>query len=507
MLKHFIPLIAFVCAPFFTGASAYGQNHPDHPPLVTGPGGQIGIYGPNGKFIGIDDDPEAVLGGTLSNPFASFAPPDVIGFDSTGSIVEYKINKVQGSKWSESFLVGMPRGAKLSSPLPVLVLFHSFGRTPQEVLLETDYFSLAMQRGWIVVAPLGAHEVNYGIDFSQLNVEAALELLVDSIAPSFGASVDLNRFYAVGFSMGGGAAMSFAARHLDSSDDGLRFAGVVNHTGSTSLPHVHAYWSANCPGGGCADTFLELKEWLFGGPPTGKKRLFRYRSASSIDLDYPLLTIEPNTDMVRNLVPVPVLHYYCTADLNTDLITQTKETHSHLLSLGGTSTLIPGNQLPGNGLHDWQNLPESQVLDWLAPLSYQAPADSTLVSTLADRDGGWHGFEITQVTQKVFSPFKWRVSAGGNFIQILYVNNIEEFKIPSPISVGLDPSIDLIVSPHTKLMSNNMNVVLGEYLSKPSSVTINGNPAVEGTDWSYLAPEVTLVIPGGRNNSVWKVII
>ncbi|MDP6741418.1 MAG: hypothetical protein QF404_15515, partial [Planctomycetota bacterium] len=185
MLKLLAPLIALVCAPFFTGSTAYGQNHPDHPPLVTGPGGQIGIHGPNGRFIGIDDDPEAVLGGTLSNPFASFAPPNVIGFDSAGLIVEYKINKVQGSKWSELFLVGMPRGAKLSSPLPVLVLFHRFSKSHFGPRDDTDYFSLAMQRGWIVVAPAGAHCVNYGIEYSQKNVEAALGLLVESIAPSF----------------------------------------------------------------------------------------------------------------------------------------------------------------------------------------------------------------------------------------------------------------------------------------------------------------------------------
>ena len=505
MLKLLAPLIALVCAPFFTGSTAYGQNHPDHPPLVTGPGGQIGIHGPNGRFIGIDDDPEAVLGGTLSNPFASFAPPNLIGFDSAGLIVEYKINKVKGSQWSEFFLVGMPRGTKLSSPLPVLVLFHGYGKHHFGPLVATDYFSLAMQRGWIVVAPLGAHGKNYGIEYSQKNVEAALDLLVGSIAPSFGASVDLDRFYAVGFSMGGGAAMSFAARHLDGSDNGLRFAGVVNHTGTTSLSH--SYWANP----NVASVFNQ--NYMFGGSPNAKP--FRYPRVSSIDLEYP----SPNdvgldNDMVRNLVPVPVLHYTCKTDPLTYVVMQTERTHEHLENtLGGkNSTLWTGDKLPGNNHHDWQNLPEQDVLDWLAPKSYQAPADDTWVSTLADRDGRWHGFEITQVTQKVFSPFKWRVKALPNLIQILEVDNIEELKIPSPTSVGLDPSSELMVSPDTTLMpSNNMNVVLGEYLSKPSSVTISTiageTTAVEGTDWFYSTPEVTLVIPGGRDNSVWKVKI
>ena len=130
MLKLLAPLIALVCAPFFTGSTAYGQNHPDHPPLVTGPGGQIGIHGPNGRFIGIDDDPETVLGGKFSlgatpgNPSGSLAPPTLISSSLAGTVTHYTIPTVPGSDWQESFLVGMPVSIG-SASLPVLVLFQT----------------------------------------------------------------------------------------------------------------------------------------------------------------------------------------------------------------------------------------------------------------------------------------------------------------------------------------------------------------------------------------------
>jgi pimeloyl-ACP methyl ester carboxylesterase len=386
-----------------------------------------------------------------------------------------------------------------SASLPVLVLFHGAYENEWSVYEKTDYFTLAMQRGWIVIAPLGAHVGNYGIEYSQLNVEAALERLVDIIAPSFGANVDLDRFYAVGFSMGGGAAASFAARHVNALN-GLHFAGVVIHTGSTSLPYA-------------AKADLELqrffeKDWMFCGRPDEPMFGFDYLRVSSMDLDYPSGPIDPSTDMIRNLSHVPVLSYYCwddTKGAGPDLQDQTLRTHEHHAGpLKGEGRLWRNYEKPGNKSHDWKNLSQRRVLNFLAPLSYQQPTGPGITPVLADRDGMWHAFNITQPKplpvvyppianqspSGAFSPFAWHIAPDSttpntNVLLVQDVENVAELGLPSPSAVGLSTSDvggqDKLKCYFVTADGVPLRLILGEFQSKPKTVNRTGG----GTNWSY----------------------
>ncbi len=518
MLKLLAPLIALVCAPFFTGSTAYGQNHPDHPPLVTGPGGQIGIYGPHGKFIGIDDDPETVLGGKFSlgatpgNPSGSLAPPTLISSFPAGTVVHYTIPTIPGNPgqlrpWQESFLVGVPKKTG-SASLPVLVLFHGAYENEWSVYEKTDYFLLAMRRGWIVIAPLGAHAHNYGIEYSQLNVEAALEFLAHYIAPSFKVTVDADRFYAVGFSMGGGAAMSFAARHMDPS--GLRFAGAVNLSGTTSLPWVH--WSQEV-----GDFFSQSH--MFGAPPDDPNVTFDYLRVSSIDLNYWNSTygnndIDPNTDMIRNLSRGPVLSSYCRIENESkSMLRTTLAAHEHLADPSGLDNkkarLVISGQKIGNKRHSWTNLRENRVLNFLAPLSYQNPKDGKTFSTLADRDGGWHCFEVVQAVPRVFSPFRSFIKKSANSIMVTEVENIAELKLPSPSSVGLRTSVKGQVKVLTYFFDtadgDPLKLILGEFTDQPTKVERKGIPG--SWSWKKKTSELTLDEPGTDGFVTWKITL
>ena len=82
-------------------------------------------------------------------------------------------------------------------PAPVLTLFHGYGEHLRDTVLRTDLVDEAMSRGWLVFAPLGAHEFNYGIDYAQDNIERAFEFIGARLP------LDLDRIYGVGFSMGG----------------------------------------------------------------------------------------------------------------------------------------------------------------------------------------------------------------------------------------------------------------------------------------------------------------
>jgi pimeloyl-ACP methyl ester carboxylesterase len=447
-------------------------------------GSQDGILrGRDGEVLGTEKDPEAALGGSFGNPFALQLQANLVG----RNLVEFTIDSTQiaGSAWSESFLVGFPSNP--IQPTPVLVLFHGYGETPQDVLANSDFFEMGMQRGWIVVAPLGAHTVNYGIEYSQLNVEAALALLAGTIAPSLGMTVDADRFYAVGFSMGGGGAASFVARHADTCD-GLHFAGTAIHTGSTSLSYT--YWSTP----GIQTTFDSAL--MFGGPPNDPALTFDYTRCSATDIDWATGLVDPTTDMVRNLTHMPVLSYYANQDPNSTLIAQTTTTHHQFRKRGGKGRLLHSP----SSKHDWQTLNERRVFR-MFKRAFQAP--TALTRTLADRDGDWHGFNITQATTRVFSPFRWIVLPQTNRLVLDEVANIQTLKLASPTCVGLNPDANLDII-FNSADSVPLEIVIGEIDDQPSDVWLGG---VSTSSWSYdvNSKELTLFENAQGNYLKWTV--
>ena len=190
-----------------------------------------------------------------------------LGMSGSNTFV-FQLNYIE-RRWKEEFIVVRPDPmAGHPTPYPVLALFHGYGETPQALLARTPLAAEAAARGWLVVIPTGAHVFNYGIDYAQDNIEDAFEF-VAQLAP-----LDLDRVDAIGFSMGGGAALTYAARHMDPTH--LRFAAVVNHTGSTSLRGTYDADPATRP--------VFESPLMFGGAPSAGP--FRYQRASSIDLRF-----------------------------------------------------------------------------------------------------------------------------------------------------------------------------------------------------------------------------
>ncbi|HJM55904.1 MAG TPA: hypothetical protein QF446_01125 [Planctomycetota bacterium] len=457
---------------------------PQKQAVQTGLGSQDGILrGRDGEILGSEEDPEAALGGSFGNPFGLQLQANVVG----RNLVDFTIDSAQiaGSSWSESFLVGFPNNPV--QPTPVLVLFHGYGETPQDVLANSDFFEMGMKRGWIVVAPLGAHTYNYGIEYSQLNVEAALEMLAGTIAPSLGLTVDADRFYAVGFSMGGGAAASFVARHADTCG-GLHFAGSAIHTGSTSLSYT--YWSTPS----IQTTFNS--PLMFGGPPNDPALAFDYTRCSATDISWSTGNVDTTTDMVRNLTHMPVLSHYADQDPVATLITQTRTTHRQLRKRLGKGSLV---HIPSTK-HDWQTLNERRVFRMFRH-AYQAP--TSLTRTLADRAGDWHGLNITQATARVFSPFRWIVLPSTNRLVVDEVANIQTLKLTQPTCVGLNPDANLEVI-FDSADGVPLEIVIGEIDDLPNDVWLAGAPT---SSWSYdaVSKELTLFENAQGNYLKWTV--
>lgn len=413
------------------------------------------------------------LGGSFSN---SGGPGSGIAFKRWG-VFEITLDDV-GTGWQEQFLVGLPKAPLV--PAPVLVVFHGYGGTPDEILEDTTYFEQAMARGWIVVAPLGAHQYNFGIDYSQTNVEKALEWVARWLV------IDVDRFYGVGFSMGGGAVTSYASRHLDPFH--ARFAAVVNHTGTTSIRD--SYWNSN-------DKQLLESPLMFGGSPDAEP--FRYQTASTIDLDTFSGLIDPDSDMARNLVHVPAKGFDARFDPLWYLVHQTFRLHDHLIDLGGASIYSES----GDSIHDWGTLAEKDVLDFFEPITYSEPGPGTLTRILADRDGRWLDFRIQQAQTGQFSPFRWTVVPTINRVVVDEVENVARMTIfrralglkrKKPLEVVFDSADD-----------QPLVIVVYGYKQAPSDVKRNGTSSGA---WTHdpVARTVSLFESGQGSYPKWTII-
>lgn len=383
-----------------------------------------------------------------------------------------------GTGWQEPVLFGAP--AVPLSPAPVLVLFHGFGVSEYDCLDNTGLMKRAMDRGWYVVAPRGAHDVNFAIPYAQANIEYVLDWVLNLF------DVDPSRTYAVGFSMGGGGAMSYGARHLDPTH--ARFAAIVNHTGTVSVSH--AYYNES------PETVDILEDPLmFGGSPT--EFPFAYQQASVIDLSATQETVDPTSDLARNLTHVPVQTWSATLDPISYLLTQCDAVHAWLTWLGGSSERIE----VASNKHSWSTLNEFAVLDFLEQHTLGVPREGTH-RVLADREGRFLHFHVEQDMAGAFTPFRWNMNSTVNRLVIDATENMRRLTVDTS-SLGLDPSAVLRVVLGTQDGSHE-EIRLDGYPVPPSAVLRNGQSS---PNWSHdpVSATVTLFEADAAGYPLWLI--
>ena len=385
-----------------------------------------------------------------------------------------------GSGWEEKFLLLVPNVAP-PAVAPLLVAFHKFGNSQWDIEAHTTFIQECRGRGWYCVAPLGATQVSFGSIESQINTRAALDFVVNSF------NVDRTRVYAVGFSMGAGAAVNYAARHLDPA--GVMFAAVANHTGGVSLAHTWAneFDDADVNDNWANWQFLEAPDYLefwFGGPPAAQA--FNYQRSSAIDLDPVGGTIGVDTDLARNLAHVPILDWIAAGDPIAYLQDQMAAFHNHV------GAQNPGNQLvtaPGSN-HTWNTLNETDVCDYLAQFSLQLPASG---STLADEDGVYFRFNVEQDAPGAFTPFTWTLVPGMYVFDLTATTNLKRIVIESA-AAGLK-----FLRPWTVNLSTadgtGDRVVFRDVPHPPTSVTRDGVPAFASYDGGTNSLEIVETDP------------
>lgn len=384
-----------------------------------------------------------------------------------------------GTGWQERFLIGVPRVPL--SPAPLLVMWHGFGVTELDCMLRTSLMKRAMDRGWYVVAPRGAHDVNFAIEYAQQNIAYVLDWVLGTL------DIDEARVYGVGFSMGAGGALSFAARHLDPA--GPLFAAVVNHTGTASVRNAHANESP------AIKAILE-NALMFGGTPA--QFPFAYSRASVLDLDPAGTVVDPATDLARNLTHVPIATWTATHDPLTYLLQQSDTLHAWLGSIGASSERV---HVVSN-LHSWRTLNDQQVLDWLQTRTLAVPSEGSH-RLLADRDGRWLHFTVQQQASGAYTPFRWNLALASNRITIDQSSNLARLVIDTS-SLGLNPAQELRVVIGIADGGTD-EIALDGYANPPGQVLRAGQPS---GSWSHDAPTQTLTLfeSDGAAAPEWRIL-
>ncbi len=338
-----------------------------------------------------------------------------------------------GSGYEERFLLQVPLVAT-STPAPMLVVFHKFGVSHWDAFYNTSFITEARNRGWYLVAPLGASGVSFGSIESQVNTRAALEIVTELY------NVDKTRVYGVGFSMGGGNVVSYAARNLD--PERIMFAAICDHTGGISLTHTYYLETDdndaddNNPEFGANLEVRDILDYWFEGPPWAYT--FNYLRVSAFDLSPWTGAIDPTNDMARNLSYVPTLTWLAEGDPSLALFSETVKFSNHIEDQhqGNALRMVPSSA------HTWHTLDEVEVCDYLSKFTLELPSSGR---TLADEDGRFFHFGIEQDEAYHFTPFTWSVDASQNRFDLSATTNLKRISVDCE-SAGLHVTQPLTVT-------------------------------------------------------------
>lgn len=384
-----------------------------------------------------------------------------------------------GTGYKEKFLVFEPSPPPVT-PQPMLVIFHKFGANHLDAWDDTTYVQEAAQRGWYLVCPLAAENMNFASMPSQANTELALGWMTNNLL------IDPDRTYGIGFSMGGGCVTSFAARHLDPL--GPRFAAIIDHTGGVALNNTYYHDQP---------VRFVLDYWFGDGSP-GSADPWEMARSSVIDFDPISLAVNADWNMARNLLHMPQWVVRASNEPIAYLNTQCDVLDGHLQTLGLQPGPTYGYYIMNYTGHEWSMLDETSACDFLAQFSLQIPQGSR---TLADRDGVYFHFDVTQDAAGAFTPFDWSIDPGGNKLTIEDTANLSRLAVDL-LAAGLDVASQLEVDLSTTDGLGD-EILLPGYATQPLAVLRDSLPT-SSWSWSGATQELLLMETDGGSHA-WVI--
>ena len=392
--------------------------------------------------------------------------------------------------WDEHFVLGLPSNPNDLKPLPLLVVWHQWAASEQAAYLQTSFFQEGRSRNWYVIAPLGAHQRNWGIDYAQKNIEELLLFMNNYFTLLNGyPPFDKTRIYGVGFSMGGGGVTSYASRHLN--PEKLPYAAIVNHTGTLSSART---WTPGNP---------ELNHHRMFGSPF--KNPFAYFISSAIHVWPFQNTVDLSSDLVRNVPALPIWTTRAIGD-HGEGRKQCDLFASHLGTLGFGNHIYSPNlppSPPGFPRHSWESLNEVQACDFLALHSFNKPTGRARI--LADRDERYYDISVKQANPGVLSPFSFDVTyVGTNIFALTTSRETSAFEIHT-LDMGLDPTntTGTLTLRLNGPIGTSAPVTLKVHDLPPTTTTATRTPIHPNSTVTFSGGVMTIYEPDPGSSPVW----
>ncbi len=265
-----------------------------------------------------------------------------------------------GTDVAEIMWYQLPENYVPGDARPMVIAWHGYGFSANSVQLQSTVDEECNARGWIYLAVTGIDGAVFGTPPAQQNVEAAIHYMLDNF------SIDADRLYMAGWSMGAGACANFVSRHRDPEGIMIAALGLVSGTYD---------WAESYNLGNSAVKVILENPYNFGGSVI--QQLFRYQQASTlynVPGSYPPApgTYSPSISMGDNLGNIPV---YMTWDTGDTLVENPPamgaQVASLISSVGGTvethvvtGTVDPVTLVPKP--HSWAVLDEVALFDFFA---------------------------------------------------------------------------------------------------------------------------------------------
>lgn len=390
-----------------------------------------------------------------------------------------------GDGWPENYQWVEPIPAP-TQLVPLVVIFHKFGTSQLDMKVNTGFPQEIGNQGWYAVCPLAANTQHYGSLQSQVHMEAVLQEILLRFP-----MIDRNRIYGVGFSMGGGAAANYAARHLDPAKPML--AAMIGMSGTYALKDVYFTDPPTRP-------YLDF--W-YGNGTAGSADPFMLARSSTVNFDPYTLQVYANEDLARNITHIPLQLLRAMDETVPELPRESNIMSAHMQDLGAVTGPNFDYQFVPFGLdvydHRWSMLDDHWACEWLKPKTLTLP---TSARTLADHDGVYFNFYVEQDAPNVFTPFDWMLDVPNNALHLSATSNLRRLTIDT-LGAGLNPAQPFGVDLSTADGLPD-EVVFTSVLASPTGVTRDGSAT---TSWSYngAAHELALFETDGLAH-IWSVV-
>lgn len=363
---------------------------------------------------------------------------------------------------------------------PLLLVGNGYGLSPASFFNGmSDIPDEANNRGWLICATIQLDDQSFGAwNKPQSNVTASLDYMIANYA------VDVDRIYAVGWSMSGGSLASYAARHLDPARPMI--AALVTNAGSFDL--VDTYDNE-------VTSVKQIMEnaALFAGPPSNAAYTFHYERTETV-LTNPVSGIQNQTySQARNLLHIPTYHVYSADDTIPYLPVQNQQFASFMQSVGANITTQAFTGLANK--HSWQLIDEVAALDFLE--QFTVARSPTSFDILADRNATYYWTSVTQRNAGSYSRVKATATTATNSLVLDHLQNVSALTVRVPNGMlNLTSRLDLTIDNDDTL--DQAITLTGTPILPPNYILVN-NQAF--TDWSYDASGIRINAPANSANT------